>query len=221
VLESLLSKFVALFVIVIAIALHEFGHAAMTTKLGDPTARLQGRLTLNPVAHFDPIGFLFIMFTVFVGFGIGWGRPVQTNPLYYDNYRQGIVLTALAGPAMNLCLAMFGIGFAYIMFLAGLSLAPLAHVFILMWILINIGLIVFNMLPIPPLDGGHLLQQLSPRFMAPVVRFLQAFGGLIVLGLVFSGLVGPIFRAIFSGVVWLIGLAFGRDFTAYLFSGGL
>ncbi|MDQ3024078.1 MAG: site-2 protease family protein [bacterium] len=218
-LESLLSKFIALFVIVIAIALHEFGHAAMATKLGDPTPRLQGRLTLNPAAHFDPIGFLFIMFTVFVGFGIGWGKPVQTNPLYYDNTRNGIILTALAGPAMNACLAMFGIGSTYILFLSGVELVPLAHTFILLWVIINIGLIAFNMLPIPPLDGGHLLQQLAPRFMEPVVRFLQTFGMLIVLGMVFLGLTGPIIGAVFGAVIWMIQAAFGREFVGYLFQG--
>jgi Zn-dependent protease len=220
VFESLFAKFIALFVIVIAIALHEFGHAAMTTKLGDPTARLQGRLTVNPIAHFDPIGFIFVCFTVFVGFGLGWGRPVLTNPLYYDNRRQGIVLTALAGPLMNLSLAMFGLGIAYIMYMARLELTSLGHIFLISWITINLGLMIFNLLPIPPLDGGHLLQQLSPRFMEPFVRFMQTFGFLILLGMIFFGLIGPIFAVVFSGIVGLLTLGFGEGFVAYLFQGG-
>src|SRR4051812_39601256 len=97
---ALLDKLLLLLIVVLSIGLHEFGHAAMATKLGDPTPRLQGRLTVNPMMHFDITGFIFLLMMIFVGFGFAWGKPVQFNALYFKDYRRGIVLTALAGPAM-------------------------------------------------------------------------------------------------------------------------
>lgn len=108
-MNNLVYMAVALPAIIIALSLHEFGHAAMATKMGDPTPRLQGRLTINPLAHLDPMGTLFIIITLLLGFGFGWGKPVQTNPAYYTNYRQGRILVAIAGPAMNLMQAMFAV----------------------------------------------------------------------------------------------------------------
>ena len=217
--NSLLDKLLLLLILVLSIALHEFGHAAMSTKLGDPTPRLQKRLTLNPVAHFDPIGFLFLAMMVFVGFGFAWGRPVQTNPLYYKEYRRGIVLTALAGPAMNLCLAMLWVGFSYVLYTTGAPLNDKGHNFVLMWIFSNIFLMAFNLLPIPPLDGGHLLQQLAPAFMAPFVKFMQGFGMLVLLGLIWSGLLSPIISGVTMLVLLLIRGAFGAEFAGYLLGG--
>ena len=218
--STLLDKLLLLLILVLSISLHEFGHAAMSTKLGDPTPRLQRRLTLNPTAHFDPVGFLFLVFLVFIGFGFAWGRPVQTNPLYYKEYRQGIVLTAMAGPAMNMCLAMFWVAVAYLLYTTGAPLNSEGHSFVAMWVLANVFLMTFNLLPIPPLDGGHLLQQLSPAFMAPFVRFMQGFGMLILIVLIWSGLLGPIIAGATYILLFMVRGAFGADFASYLFGGG-
>jgi Zn-dependent protease len=218
--ESLLDKLLLLLILVLSIGLHEFGHAAMSTKLGDPTPRLQGRLTLNPVAHFDPLGFLFLCMMVFIGFGFAWGRPVQTNPLYYKEYRKGIVLTAIAGPAMNICLAMLWIGIGFLLFNAGAPLNDYGKGFLSMWVTSNVFLMVFNMLPIPPLDGGHLLQQLSPAFMAPFVKFMQGFGMLVLLGLLFTGVFSVIVGIAYRILIFLVQGAFGPNYAWYLFGGG-
>jgi Zn-dependent protease len=217
---SLLDRLLLLLILVLSIALHEFGHAAMSTKLGDPTPRLQGRLTLNPVAHFDLYGFIFLAMMAFFGFGFAWGRPVQTNPLYYKEYRKGIVLTAIAGPAMNLCLAMLWIGLGYVMFTGNAPLNDAGHRFLAMWVTTNVFLMVFNMLPIPPLDGGHLLQQLSPAFMAPFVSFMQGFGMLVLLGLLFTGVFGVIVNIAYRILIIVVQGAFGANYAWYLFGGG-
>lgn len=203
-------------VIVLALGFHEFGHAAMSHKLGDPTPRSQGRLTLNPIAHLDPMGTVFIVMTVISGFGLGWGKPVLTNPLYYDKYRQGIILTALAGPAMNLCLASLGLAIGYILFSSGVVMGEFGQRFLLFWILINVVLMVFNLLPIPPLDGGHVLQQLAPRQFEPFIRQLQSFGILIVLAFLFLGVFSTILQFALGVMFALITAGFGADFTLWL-----
>jgi Zn-dependent protease len=217
--NSLLDKLLLLLILVLSIGLHEFGHAAMSTKLGDPTPRLQKRLTLNPAAHFDPIGFLFLAFMVFAGFGFAFGKPVQTNPLYYKNYREGIILTAMAGPAMNLCLAMLWVAIGYTLYKGGAPINAAGHHFVAQWVMANVFLMTFNLLPIPPLDGGHLLQQLAPRSMAHIVRFLQGFGMLILMMLFWTHLLDPIFMFAQRILVFMIQGAFGTEYAYYLFGG--
>lgn len=136
-----------LITLVVGLSFHEFGHAAMATKMGDPTPRLQGRLTLNPVKHLDPAGAFFLVFMAFAGFGFAWGKPVQTNPAYYSNYRQGTILVAVAGPAMNLCLAMIFI------LLNGLYPSLVFH----LGARINTWLALFNLIPFGPFDGAKIM----------------------------------------------------------------
>lgn len=203
--------------IVPAIALHEFGHAAMATKLGDPTPRLQGRLTLNPVAHFDPIGFLFVLMTAVVGFGIGWGKPVQVNPSYFEKHRQGLILVAVAGPLMNFCLACFTLAISYSLYMAGVPLSGFFQVLISTFLVINIGLILFNMLPIPPLDGGNVLINILPPKQSWALQRSAGVGLLIVMGLMWTGVLGMILGFFFSLVIQLVAAGFGMDFVAWLF----
>jgi Zn-dependent protease len=217
---SLLDKLLLLLVLVLSIALHEYGHAAMSTKLGDPTPRVQGRLTLNPVAHFDPFGFVFLLMMVFAGFGFAWGRPVQTNPLYYESYRRGIVLTAIAGPAMNLSLAMLWVAVAYLIYQGNAPINDSGRSFLGTWVWANVFLMTFNMLPIPPLDGGHLLQQLAPRFMAPFVSFMQAFGMIVLLAMFLFGLLGYVLGFAQYVLISVVGGLFGYDFATFLFARG-
>ena len=204
-------------VIIFSIALHEFGHAAMADKLGDPTPKAQGRLTLNPLAHLDPLGTLFIIITTVSGFGLGWGKPVQTNPRYYRNYRQGLLLVALAGPAMNLCLVMFGLGVSYLVFRSGV-LPPVSLLFFLrMWVLLNLILATFNLLPIPPLDGGNVLSALLPYEAAQRFRRFSMYGLVILLLLMASGMLNILFHFVIGAYTWLIGATLGPEFLQWFF----
>ena len=209
--------------ILIALSLHEYGHAAMATKMGDPTPRLQGRLTLNPIAHLDPMGTFFIIITVLNGFGFGWGKPVQTNPAYYKDYRMGTILVAVAGPAMNLCQAMLAVAFGFLLFKANAQLGSFGHILLQTFILINIVLMVFNLLPIPPLDGGHVLEQMLPWEMRARFRRFAPYGILVLVGLMFLSYLGIfnffgiIIGTFFRLAIFLIALGFGQEYVLWLF----
>jgi Zn-dependent protease len=139
----------------IAIDVHEFAHAWMANELGDPTARLQGRLSLNPLVHLDPMGTMMILFSVVSRFGIGWGKPVPVNPLYLRRGpRVGMAMVAAAGPISNLVLAAI----VAVPIRLGLSL-PLSLLNLLLTVIsVNIIIALFNLLPIPPLDGASILR---------------------------------------------------------------
>ena len=146
--------------IVIGLSFHEFGHAIVSHKLGDPTPKLQGRVTVNPLAHIDPIGFIAL---IFIGFG--WGRPVQINPNYFKNPRRDEFLVGIAGVTLNLILAIIFAGLMKVLLTFGyeFSFTYMGQVVmdILSYaIMINIVLMVFNLLPVPPLDGFGLLTQI-------------------------------------------------------------
>lgn len=206
--------------IIVSLALHEYGHAAMATKMGDPTPRLQGRLTLNPLAHLDPLGTVFIIFTMFTGFGFGWGKPVQTNPGYYSNYRAGRILVAIAGPAMNLCLMMLALGLGFIMFSSGTLAAGSFGVRLLaVFIMINFVLMVFNLLPIPPLDGGHVLEMLLPWDKQRQFQKFANYGILVLLGLMWFGVLGLIIQFFLQAFVFLVQLGFGQGYVEFLVGG--
>lgn len=207
----------ALPAIIIALALHEYGHAAMATKMGDPTPRLQGRLTLNPLAHLDPMGTIFIIVTLMAGFGFGWGKPVQTNPAYYRDYKMGRILVAIAGPAMNLCQAMIAIAIGFLLYKGGVDIGAFGHLFLWAFIIINIVLMLFNLLPVPPLDGGHVLEMMVPWHMRERVRRIAPYGILIVLGLVwFTPVFGLLLQGFFGAMFSLIALGFGEGYANYL-----
>ncbi len=150
--------------LIIVIALHEFAHAWTAWKCGDDTARLQGRVSLNPIVHMDPIGTVALPLIAFAlaagdsrlaGFIIGWGRPVPVNPYNLSNRRLHDSLIAGAGPAMNVVLAMVAVMIARLLQLAGQ--VPLAETAILLAV-ISLFLCFFNLLPIPPLDGSHFMR---------------------------------------------------------------
>ncbi len=174
-------------IIVISLSLHEYAHAWMADRLGDPTPRLQGRLTPNPIAHIDPIGFLMIFFIWF-----GWWKPVMTNPSYFRDPVKWDFLVAMAGPLTNIILAVAG---WLIMMIYGkvtwlpsaydvLQSSDLVLVFWLMFTTINIGLAVFNLLPIYPLDWYRMIKVLSPsvgRWMERNGQILQIVFLVIIL----------------------------------------
>jgi len=206
----------ALPAILIALALHEYGHAAMATKMGDPTPRLQGRLTLNPIAHLDPAGTFMIIITLIMGFGFGWGKPVQTNPSYYRDYKLGRILVAIAGPAMNLAQAMLALAVGYILYSSGVQLPLFLHMLLSVYIIINLVLMVFNLLPIPPLDGGHVLEMMVPWQQRTRFRQFASYGILILIGLMFFGVLGMIIGLFMQGFYLAVGGLFGADYAYYL-----
>jgi len=205
--------------IVVALALHEFGHAAMATKMGDPTPRLQGRLTLNPIAHLDPAGTILILITLFMGFGFGWGKPVQTNPSYYRDYKLGRILVAIAGPAMNLCQAMLALAFGYMLYTYGVSIPPFLHLLLSVYIMINIVLMIFNLLPVPPLDGGHVLEMMIPWDKRRQFEKFASYGILILIALMFFGVLGMIISVFFQGFYLAVSGMFGPGYAEYLIQG--
>jgi Zn-dependent protease len=180
-----------LIALVLSITVHEFGHAWAATRLGDSLPRLQGRLTLSPVRHVDPIGtLLFPLIMHFTGAPLlGWGRPVQTNPSNYTRRftrSTGHMMVAVAGPAMNLVMAVLVSGLIIAGSLAGIMGQEAAVELIRRMVALNLTLMFFNLLPIPPLDGGAVLAWALPRSMQQVVDFLTRWGFLILLGLLFT-----------------------------------
>lgn len=174
-----------LLVIILGIPIHEWAHGWMAHLLGDETPELEGRLSLNPLTHLDPVGTLLILLT-----GFGWGRAARVNPYRMwrvKNPRTGMALTALAGPLSNLLQAVL---LALPFRLGLLALLPAAQAdkleMILFWaILVNIGLAVFNLLPVPPLDGSRVLAGVAPPRVADFIERLEPVAPFILLAVLF------------------------------------
>ena len=195
--------------VLIAICMHESAHGWVANRCGDPTARLMGRITLNPVKHFDPVGMLCLVF-----FGVGWAKPVPINPLHFRNYRKDDLKVSLAGVTMNLILALVFLIPAYAVFIRAFS--PFREIYYLpdgdlawlqnalvdyrpiseMWgpvpaglyvvlanvVLVNLSLAIFNLIPLPPLDGYHVLNDLAlKRPLFATQRAAMAGQGILIL----------------------------------------
>lgn len=183
----LLARVVAL---LIGITVHEFGHALASHRLGDPTPDSEGRLTLNPLAHLDPFGtVIFPLFLLISGspFLFGWAKPVHVQPGYWRNYRKGNLLTSLAGPGMNLAAAVV-FGMVYRWELGG----EMILTFSLVVVLTNLALAIFNLFPVPPLDGSHVLESLLPPHLALEYAKIKPYGMIILVGMMMLGLFGRI-----------------------------
>jgi Zn-dependent protease len=186
----------------IGFPVHECAHAFAAYRLGDATAKLAGRLTLNPIAHFDPLGGLILVASVLLGGGfiIGWAKPTPVNPWNLVNRRNSEVIVALAGPFSNLVMALIG-AFVFRIFLSVLDPSTTGDpVFIALqtlylFVAFNVALAVFNLLPVPPLDGSSLLFRFLPPLTAARVRpLLSQFGfiGLLILILVGGRYIGAL-----------------------------
>ncbi len=194
--RSLLEIVAFLISLLIAIDVHEFAHAWVANELGDPTARYQGRLSLNPLVHLDPMGTIMMLFSIFYGFGIGWGKPVPVNPLYLrKGPRVGMGMVAAAGPLSNLVLAAM----AAVPIRLGITMSWSLLNLLLILISINIGLALFNLLPLPPLDGASILQGILSTIRARwayqvsgALDRIQAQGAIIFLLLIMVDRILPI-----------------------------
>lgn len=202
------TAFVA-FVVTLAIAftLHEFSHAAAAVAQGDPTPRMQGRLSLNPVRHIDLVGAIFILLA-----GIGWARPVQFMPSRLRFGRVGAVLVALVGPISNFVLAFLAAVAIRFGVQSGWIFTGSWDTFLSVFFQLNVVLGVFNLLPIPPLDGSRLLSLLLPPSQQGILDFLERYGIFILLAILLipamSGisLLGPLFDAVERAIIRLVGI---------------
>ncbi len=180
--QSILAR---LIIFVLAITVHEFMHAFTAYRLGDPTAARLGRVTLNPVAHFDPFGFLFSVLLVLGLAPIAWGKPVPVNPNNLRNPKRGMMLVAAAGPLSNLVLAAIFALLARFVAATGVALPPTVGLLIGQGIVLNVLLAAFNMIPIPPLDGHKILTGLLPDFWYPILAPMEQYGFAILLVILF------------------------------------
>jgi len=173
-----------------AISFHEFCHGWVAYQLGDPTARDAGRLTLNPLAHFDVIGAIMLLL-----FHFGWAKPVPIDPRYFGKPRRDMVLVSVAGVAGNIFTALI-VGLILRFFPGPFMASPaLGRVMILM-VYVNVGLAVFNLIPIPPLDGSKLIYPLLPRSWMKGWFYLERYGMIVLLLLVAVGAIGAIMRPV-------------------------
>ena len=209
-------------VLLLAISAHEAAHAWMSYKFGDDTAYLLGRVTLNPVAHTDPIGTLLIPIINFVGavgLGvfvplIGWGKPTPVNPLRWRNKDVANVMVSLAGIMANLLLALI----AFVVLKVGLhtglvgvgsigrlgSFEEPVFMLLLQVLLMNISLAVFNLLPVPPLDGSKVLYSILPASAEPTLEAMERFSYIILIGLMYFRVLGAIISPIRRFVLYLL-----------------
>ena len=212
--EGLLAILLTLPAVLIAITFHEYAHAFAATKLGDDTPMLQGRLTLNPMKHIDPVGFALLLFA-----GFGWGKPVQINPRNFNRKYSIEAIVSVAGPIMNFVLAVvFALIYAALYRFAPTfiitQVGAIVFDMLLYLVMINIGLGVFNLIPLPPLDGSKILIKFLPYNAKQWFRNKETIFYIIFLVLWISGLTGYIispalnflYRGMLNGALALFGL---------------
>lgn len=213
IMSSILAYAVIIFT---ALPIHEFMHGWIAKKLGDPTATNLGRLTLNPIAHFDPIGT-----TALILFGFGWAKPVPVNPFYFKNRKNGMALTALGGPLANFLLATISLFLLKLIyyFAPNLTFFSVLNTVLILIAQVNISLAAFNLIPLPPLDGSKIIGFFLPeswynRFEMFFARYQQIiFYAMVILLFVLPNIGGPFsvisnvinipFNAFWNGLYWL------------------
>jgi len=205
--KSIMLTIVAyLIVIVLSLSLHEFAHAFVAYKSGDDTPKMQGRVTINPLKHLDPMGVICCLL-----FGFGWAKPVQINPGNFRNIKKGVGWTSVAGVLMNLILAFVGCGFYCLLTLinaTNIFAIFLTELFYYMYF-INVCLAVFNFLPIYPLDGFKFIENFT-KYNNGYVRFMRMYGSLILILFVvfFDGLLISLINYVSYPILWFWKLIF-------------
>lgn len=208
--EDILMRIVAVMIIVfLVMPLHECAHGWIAVKLGDNTAKYSGRLTLNPLPHIDPLGALAILL-----FGFGWARPVPVDPRNFKNPKSGMALTALAGPLSNLLAALVGGLVLKVIFMFSSSIPAVLMswilIFFINYMMINVGLAVFNLIPLPPLDGSKIIGAFIPDRILYKFAQYQNVIMMIVFVLLFVGVLsvplGILQSAAYNGIIHIAGL---------------
>lgn len=206
--------------VLISLSCHEWAHAYAAYKNGDPTARDMGRMTLNPLAHIDPVGFICLIL-----FRFGWAKPVPVNPRNFTNYKKGNIIVSLAGIGTNFLLAILSTLALYLYALyvshTG-NFSTAAQEIILNFLYINLALMIFNLLPIPPLDGSHVLETLLIRKTGPKpFYYLNKYGFIILIALmviridginIISLIIGRVSGVVMQGMFWVFDGLLGRFF---------
>ena len=219
-----------LIVLLFAVSAHESAHAWMSYKFGDDTARLLGRITLNPVAHTDPVGTLLIPIVGFIGASagvniplVGWGKPTPVNPLRWRNKDTANVMVSLAGIMVNTLLSIIAFVILYVLMAKGVIgvhlfrnilmerhgtgdgsfIEPIA-VFLNYMMIMNASLAVFNLLPFPPLDGSKVLYSILPESAAPVLDALEQYGYIILMAAVYFGISRAVFGPVARFIYWML-----------------
>lgn len=200
-------------ILVFSVVIHEVSHGWVADYLGDPTARLAGRLTLNPISHIDPMGSIllpFLMMALNTGFIFGWAKPVPYNPYNLKGGKWGPAIVALAGPGSNLLIALvFSLLVRLVPFFSVMTMAGQISTVI---ILLNITLAIFNLFPVPPLDGSKILFAILPHRLRQIEEFMIRYQLILVLILLFTvgAVLVPIVDSIFTAFTgWPVSIASG------------
>lgn len=200
---SLMNILINVPITLIALTGHEFAHAFISTKLGDPTPRYEGRLTLNPMAHLDITGTVLMILT-----GFGWAKPVGVDPMYYKDRKKGMALTAIAGPLSNFIMAFAGVLIGTVLLIIGnafgWSYSVLKNINMIFYLFAfrNLCFMVFNLIPIPPLDGSKVLGLLVPNRTYYKILVYERYSIILIMILsltgVFNSIIGGGVGAVFS-----------------------
>ena len=204
-----LSLILSLPALLLALSIHEFAHGWAAYKMGDPTARYSGRLSLNPTAHLDLFGTICLLF-----FGFGWAKPVPINPRNFRNHKWGTIAVSLAGPFANFLLALVSafVLSAMEMYVSANTLTQFLYNIVYFCVQLNVGLMVFNLIPIPPLDGSKVLMEFLPYKYRFKMYQLERYFSLILMALIFFNILTPLLSVLRGWVLSLISLIVGLVF---------
>lgn len=178
--------------LLIALTIHEYAHARAAVWMGDNTPKFLGRLTLNPIAHLDPIGLIMLWLVQF-----GWAKPVPINPNNFQDWRKGMMLVSLAGPASNIIMAFIAAVLITVLGKAQLLIGGVYEILRLTYVY-NLIFAVFNLIPIPPLDGSKILSSLLPGRQAEILERIEPYGTFILMALIYIGVISSITTPLIS-----------------------